>query len=191
MDIQNLVENILQKRAEVPPNQSLLVAVSGIDGSGKGYITNQLVEKLNLEGLQAISINIDPWLALPEQRFNPANPGEHFYHHAFVFEDLFQQLVLPLRQHRSLHLETTLTGQFGSPFTQIYDLHQVDVIVLEGIFLLKRSLLHNYDLKIWIECSFDTACNEHYNATRKIYHRMKSFVTTTLSIFQLSNSTSQ
>jgi uridine kinase len=146
-----------RQRTEISADRSMLVAVSGIDGSGKGYISNKLVAELNLQGVQAISINIDPWLALPEQRFNPENPGEHFYHHAFVFEDLFQQLVLPLQKHRSLYLKAMLTGQFGTPFTQIYDFQDVDLIVLEGIFLLKRSLLQHYDFKVWIECSFETA----------------------------------
>lgn len=135
----------------------MLMAVSGIDSSGKGHITDMLVAELNSQGIQVVSINIDPWLTLPKQRFNLENPGEHFYHHAFVFEELFRQLVLLLQQRRSLHLETTLTGQFGTPFTQVYNFQNVDVIVLEGIFLLKRSLLHYYDFKVWIECSFETA----------------------------------
>jgi uridine kinase len=33
----------------------------------------------------------------------------------------------------------------------------VDVILLEGIFLLKKDYRHQYDLSIWIECSFETA----------------------------------
>lgn len=157
MNLDGLTERVVQKRAEVSPSTSLLVAISGIDGSGKGYTTAQLVTKLNHRGCRAVSINIDPWLTLPEQRFNSDNPGEHFFHHAFVFEDLFQELVLPLKQQRSLVLEKTLTGQFGEPFTQTYEFDQVDVIVLEGIFLLKRSLCLYYDLKVWIECSFETA----------------------------------
>lgn len=157
MDIQELVAGIIQKRIEVPADKSVLIAVSGIDGSGKSYISSKLVAELNLQGIQAVSINIDPWLTLPEQRFNSNNPGKHFYHHAFMFEDLFQQLVLPLREKRSFYLKTTLTGQFGTPFTQVYDFQDVDVIVLEGIFLLKRSLLHYYDYKLWVECSFETA----------------------------------
>lgn len=155
--MQELIETITSKRGDIPADKSMLVAVSGIDGSGKGYITNKLVAALNRQGVRAVSINIDPWLTLPEQRFNAENPGEYFYHHAFVFEDLFQQLVLPLQQQRSLYLETTLTGQFGTPFTQVYDFQDVDVIVLEGIFLLKRSLIPYYDFKVWIECSFETA----------------------------------
>lgn len=157
MDMLELVTSIRKKWADVSADRSLLVAVSGIDGSGKGYITNKLVTELNLQEVQAVSINIDPWLTLPEQRFNPENPAEYFYHHAFIFEDLFQKLVLPLQQQRSLYLETRLTGQFGTPFTQVYDFQNVDVIVLEGIFLLKRSLLSYYDFKVWIECSFETA----------------------------------
>ncbi|KGF73692.1 uridine kinase [Neosynechococcus sphagnicola sy1] len=156
-DLTDLVLKILNKRAEISTDKSVLVAVSGIDGSGKGYITQKLVSEINQQGVKAIAINIDPWLALPEQRFNPENPGEHFYHHAFVFEDLFQQLIHPLKQHRSIHLKTTLTGEFGTPFTQTYDFQDVDVIVLEGIFLLKRSLRHHYDLTVWVECSFETA----------------------------------
>ena len=157
MKIRDLATMILQKQAEISSDKSVLVAVSGIDGSGKGYITDKLVAELNNQDVHAVSINIDPWLTLPEQRFKRENPGLHFYHHAFGFEDLFQQLIYPLRQHRSIYLKATLTGQFGTPFSQIYDFQDVDVIVLEGIFLLKRKLQQNYDLALWIECSFETA----------------------------------
>jgi uridine kinase len=33
----------------------------------------------------------------------------------------------------------------------------VDVILLEGIYLLKEAYRQLYDLSIWIECSFETA----------------------------------
>jgi uridine kinase len=33
----------------------------------------------------------------------------------------------------------------------------LDVILLEGIYLLKRSFQAYYDLSIWIECGFETA----------------------------------
>lgn len=156
-ELNQLITKVLHKRAEVEPGRSVLIGVSGIDGSGKGYVTQKLVAGIKAQGLQAIAINIDPWLTPPEQRFSSHLPGEHFYHHAFVFEQIFEQLIDPLRTHRSIYLETTLTGEFGIPFTQIYDFQDVDIIVLEGIFLLKRSLRQNYDLAFWIECSFETA----------------------------------
>lgn len=157
MNLQELVAKILQRHSEVEAGRSTLIGISGIDGSGKGYITELLAKDLNLAGAKAVSINIDPWLTLPEQRFNSEKPGEHFYYHAFMFNNLFDQLVLPLRQQRSLYLEITLTGELGKPFTQIYDFHDVDIILLEGIFLLQRQLLQHYDFKVWIECSYETA----------------------------------
>jgi len=39
----------------------------------------------------------------------------------------------------------------------VYEFRDVDVIVLEGIFLLKRALRAHYDLSIWLDCSFETA----------------------------------
>lgn len=156
-DIPSLVEKILKKRSEVRLDKSVLVAVSSIDGSGKGYITEKIVAETNRKGIRAIAINIDPWLAPPGERFNPENPGEHFYRHAFQFDDIFKTLICPLKENRAINLTRLLTGQLGTPFVQTYDFQNVDVIVLEGIFLLKRSLRHYYDLTFWIECSFETA----------------------------------
>lgn len=40
--IDDAVARILKQRATVPENRSLLVGISGIDGSGKGYVAAQL-----------------------------------------------------------------------------------------------------------------------------------------------------
>ena len=163
--VDDLVTIIQEKRSrstavgcsQVKFIKSLLVAISGIDGSGKGYVTEKITTETNRQGLKAIAINIDPWLNPPEQRCSAKNPGEHFYHHAFAFEDLFEQLIYPLQNQRAIYLKKTLTGQFGIPFEQIYDFQNVDVILLEGIFLFKRNLRENYDIAFCIDCSFETS----------------------------------
>ena len=155
--VNDLVTIIQEKCSQVLPDKSLLVAISGIDGSGKGYVTEKIAQDTNKKGLKAITINIDSWLNPPTKRFSAKNSGEHLYHHAFSFDNLFEQLIYPLQNQRAIYLKKTLTGQFGTPFEQIYDFQDVDVILLEGIFLLARSLRANYDLAFWIECSFETA----------------------------------
>jgi putative protein kinase ArgK-like GTPase of G3E family len=45
------------------------LAISGIDASGKGYITKLVQEELERRGLKVANINIDPWQ-------NPT-PGGH------------------------------------------------------------------------------------------------------------------
>ena len=92
-----VVEAALTRRACHPPSMALLVGLSGIDGSGKGYLAGHLVTALIERGLQAAAINVDGWLNLPAVRFDPLRPGENFYENALRLDELFTRLVLPLR----------------------------------------------------------------------------------------------
>ena len=56
---------IIGKRSAVPPERAVLVAISGIDGSGKGYITEKLVAQLGSLCPGVVSIHADGWLNLP------------------------------------------------------------------------------------------------------------------------------
>jgi uridine kinase len=157
-DLQVVADKILEARRAVPARRSVLVAVSGIDGCGKGYVNAEVVKALQARGVRAASINIDGWLNLPAKRFNPANPAEHFYLHAIRFDEMFAQLVLPLRDHRSLRIEAEYAEETATQYRRhLYEFDDIDVIALEGIYLLKRAFRAHYDLSFWIECSFDTA----------------------------------
>ncbi|HEX6383276.1 MAG TPA: uridine kinase [Anaerolineae bacterium] len=106
----------------------------------------------------AIGINIDGWLNLPPKRFSKDRPGEHFYHHAIRFEEMFAQLVLPLKRNRSICVEADFAEETARQYRKhTYDYENVDVIVLEGIYLLKRAFRQYYDWTLWIDCSFETA----------------------------------
>jgi uridine kinase len=152
------VASILRSHQTTPVGRSTLVAVSGIDGSGKGHVSAQLCRELEDRGLRVALINIDGWLTLPETRFSQANPAEHFYLHAIRFDELFEQLVRPLRDHRSVHVEVDFTEETASQYRKrLYEFEDVDIILLEGIYLLKTGLQRHYDLSFWIDCSFETA----------------------------------
>lgn len=157
-DLSPVVDAIAAGRDAAPAERSLLAAVSGIDGCGKGYLTARLVADLEARGLRVAGINIDGWLNLPRVRFSKTDPAEHFYRHAIRFDDLFAQLVLPLREHRSVRHEADFAEETATAYRkQLYEFHDVDVIVLEGIYLLKRERRAPYDLSVWIDCTFETA----------------------------------
>jgi uridine kinase len=50
---------IVSKRNSVLPTETVLAAVSDIDGSGKGYVTTRLVAELQNLGVHAVGINVD------------------------------------------------------------------------------------------------------------------------------------
>ena len=115
-DIKGVAERIREARRNVPPARTLLVAETGIDGSGKGFVASRIVTELRTGGLRAEPINIDGWLNLPNARFNDSNPADHFYEHAIRFEELFTQLVLPLRNARSLRLEADFAEETATKY---------------------------------------------------------------------------
>ncbi len=157
-EIAPAIRAILAKRAEVLPERAVLVGISGIDGSGKGYLTGRIVASLQERGVRAVGINVDGWLNLPHRRFSQQNPAEHFYEHAIRFDELFGLLVLPLKQKRSHRVVADFAAETATEYRpHSYRFDDVDVIVLEGIYLLKRAYRGHFDLSVWVDCTFETA----------------------------------
>lgn len=157
-NIDEIVRTILQRRANVPETRSLLVGVSGIDGCGKGYLAAQLQAHLALHGIIPAVLNVDGWLNLPEKRFDRNAPALNFYENALRLDQFFNQLVLPLRDRRSIHLVADFVEETAAKYRKhSYDYTDVSVVLVEGIFLFKPQYRKHFDLTIWIECSFATA----------------------------------
>jgi len=158
LGLEAISERILEIRRRIPAKRCALIAVTGIDASGKGYLAAKLAEMLRRAGLRIANINIDGWLNLPHVRFNQTNPAEHFYLNAIRFEDTFTQLILPLRERRSLRVEMEFAEETATAYRrQAWQFEDIDIILLEGIYLLKRAFQSYYDLSFWIDCSFETA----------------------------------
>jgi uridine kinase len=166
--IDEITRKILERRASVPDTRSLLVGVSGIDGCGKGYIAGQLEARLALHGVTPAILNVDGWLNLPETRFNQGAPAENFYKNAIRFDEFFTQLVTPLRDRRSIHLVADYAEETASNYRKhTYDVKDVSVVLVEGIFLFKPRYREYFDLAIWIDCSFSTALARAINRAQE------------------------
>ena len=156
--LEQAIALILAKRELVSVSRSLLVGLSGIDGNGKGYLARHIATALRSRGFTVASLAADDWAAAPEQRFDPNRPAEHFYEHGFRFEEMFRDLILPLKSQRSRRLEALRSNESQSALhPHVFEFHNVDIILLEGIFLLKREYREHFDLTIWVDCSFETA----------------------------------
>ncbi len=154
--LQVVIDEILDARRTVSAERSVLTAMSGIDAGGKGYFTERLVGALRDKGVRAVAINVDAWLNI--DRFDASGPPEHYYNHAIRFEEMFAETVLPLRDQRSLRVEINYAEETSTEYERrIYEFADVDVIALEGIYLLKREFQAHYDRSVWIECGFETA----------------------------------
>jgi uridine kinase len=153
-----IISKILARRADASRKRAVLVGISGIDASGKGFITQKLTERLRNCGLNVAAISADDWLNLPEVCLNQNNYAEHFYEHAIRFDEMFEQLILPLTENREIDLTANCADAKATRYRkQRYDFRETDVVLLEGIFLFKPAHRHHFDLTVWIECSFERA----------------------------------
>ena len=116
--MENLVNILSEKSQDQKP---LMVAISGIDGSGKGYIGSQINKFLQEIGINSYLIGIDGWLELSEKRFSETNSAEHFYQNGFRFKEMFSTLVIPLQQTGSIDLIANHADASNSNlYTQYY-----------------------------------------------------------------------
>jgi uridine kinase len=135
-----------------------LVGISGIDGSGKGYVSAALAAQLADKGVRVALVTADGWLNLPHVRFAAHDSGEHFYSHAFRFQEMFSLLIDPLVRDGSILLLADYTEETATCYRKhVYQFTVVDVVLLEGIFLFKTEHQQRFDLRIWVNCSFQTA----------------------------------
>lgn len=161
MNTTQLYEQIVACRNRTRNDRALLVGISGIDASGKGYVARILDSRLVSSGHRVALINVDGWLNLPDVRFSTGSgndPGTHFYNHALRLDEMFERLILPLKRNREIDLTMDFAEETATEFREHnYSFSNVDIVLLEGIFIFKQRFVPHFDLKIWIECGFDTA----------------------------------
>ncbi len=152
-----LASKIVATRAEKSAEQAVLVGISGIDAGGKGFITEKIAQRLQESGWRDATINVDDWLNLPEVCLSRHKPAEHFYEHAMRFDEMFDRLIVPLKQNWAVTLVAECADAKGSRRKHRYEFRKIDIILLEGIFLFRPAYRNCFDLTVWVDCSFATA----------------------------------
>lgn len=156
--IKALCDKILTRYRQHPPMNVFTIAISGIDASGKGYVAAQVKNFLDEKNLKVALLAMDEWQMPKSVALHDDNPAENFYHNVFRWNAFFDSLFFPLQKNKGVQLSVK---QFSNPkdevVTREYNFSNIDMIITEGIFLLKKDLYMLFDFKIWIECSFDKA----------------------------------
>lgn len=155
--VHDLTDKLVERYRPNTSSSAFTAAISGIDASGKGYIAKLLQQELENRGFKVANINIDPWQNPMAVRLKKENAAENFYESGFRWNEFFGELIFPLQKCRSIYLETKgIQTDADIYYPLLYNYRNIDILLLEGIFLFKRKYLSYYDYKIWVDCTFET-----------------------------------
>lgn len=147
---------IKEQHSQRESGKALVVAISGIEGSGKRALTEKIAQALTLDGLNVAVIHTDDWEACKGIRFNVMNSPEEYYLNAYRFDEMFEELVLPLKLFGSIKTTIDLDDT-ESPRKVEYNFKDIDIILIEGVYLLQQSFLDLYDYSCWVKSNFQAA----------------------------------
>lgn len=144
--------------------KALIVAISGIEGGGKRELAAKTAELLRTHGVRVALLHGADWESQKDIRFNVMSSPEEYYLNAYRYDEMFEELILPLKLFSSLTKKITLDDVM-SPRTIEYDFTDIDIIIIEGVYLLQEAYIDFYDYTCWMENDFDTA---YLNLTSRV-----------------------
>jgi uridine kinase len=122
-----LVKHVLDRIEKIGPSRSSakFVAISGMDCAGKSTLALALQERLATAGFCVTRISIDRFLIPWEAKTRRAPEFLGYFEDAFDYQALTHELDIAR----------------GSS----------QIVLVEGVFLLRQELRHWWDLAIWLE----------------------------------------
>ena len=133
-----------------------LVALSGPDCAGKSTLAVDMRKQLNRIGLTVTLLSMDAFLIPRHLRVLNTPEFIEYFESAFDYSSLVEAL------------ETARCSAPSSPSNGAV-LGQQDILLVEGVFLLRRELCRWWNLTIWVEASTSVIINRAINRDKEYF----------------------
>jgi uridine kinase len=156
-------ESLTQSLAEIilglPCPHPLRVAIDGVDAAGKTTLSEELALTLKSQPRQVIRVSVDGFHQpkLVRRQLGDLSP-EGFYRDSYDYKALIENLLVPLgpdgnRQYRDVVFDVRQDRPVETPFQTA---EPGAILLMDGIFLLRPTLLPFWDLTLFLHADFET-----------------------------------
>lgn len=137
--MKNLCSLIDKKLKE---NNKVLIGISGISLSGKTTFANKLKKSYQSDyKVSVISLNENKEVL--SKSFNNINPSKYYYENAYDFCKIKRQILEAFKNN--------------------------DIVVVEGLLIFKNTVEINFDIKVWLDCTFTSSIERSSEDKKNLY----------------------
>jgi uridine kinase len=136
----------------------LSVAVDGIDAAGKTTLADSLEKELRPLGYRVIRASIDGFHNPRAVRYARGNLSpEGYYYDSFDYGALKTYLLLPLLKNGGMEYRRRIFDFTTDAPVESESIHGPGdfILIFEGVFLFRPELLDYWDVKIFVDISFE------------------------------------
>ncbi len=138
-------------------NKPLIVGINGVDTSGKSTFTKELARYLFKIGFKSHTISIDDFHNPSKIRNKERDPVISYLNNAFDITKIENEIMKPLLSQGKLDKELSLLDLKTDKFInhKRYTIDEDTMVLFEGVLLYREPLNQYFDLRIFIDISFD------------------------------------
>jgi len=143
----------------------LFVGINGVDTSGKTTITKEISEILLANNHKVQVISIDEFHNPKAIRYQGDNPITSYIEYAFNLEFILKNILKPRIVNKTFSLLDLDTDEYS--FEKKIRISEESIVLFEGVLLFRDPIKDYFDLKIFIDISFNEVLNR---AVIRDYH---------------------
>lgn len=156
----HLIENIANDLRSRRRSGRCLVAIDGIDASGKSLFADELTASLRNSGEPVVLIHLDDFHNLRERRHARGRDSpEGFWFDNYDYDAFERDVLAPLAAGGSGLYRAQATDRGADIYldTEPIQAPESSVTVVEGIFLHRDELAKHWDYSIFLDVPFDVS----------------------------------
>lgn len=127
---------------KIKENSKVLLGISGISLSGKTTFANKLKEKYK-GSYSVYIISLEENEKVLKESFDNKNPSKYYYENAYDFSSIENEVKNACNNN--------------------------DIVIVEGILIFKNTVNIDFDIKLWLDCTFTTSIERSCGEKKELY----------------------
>ena len=153
-----MINTLAERIAAIRLEHIVRVAIDGVDASGKTMLAAELAESVQRLGRIVPRVSIDGFHRPRAQRYRRGpSSAEGYYHETTDYAAVRREVLEPLgpggdRHYRTATFDFRADSALDRP---VLVAEPDDILLLEGVFLLRPELRDCWDYRIFVHADFD------------------------------------